>query len=124
MCSPTVIRGGCFRFRDVQLRAFGRLPEQGNGETTARCHRRDINLTANNALLILPHATSSMLFRVFISIVSDGMKNLNRTEYGSDVQIEQIVGNELQNNNSRKGLLSRKKCNYYIIISYSCYIVM
>jgi len=37
------------------IRAFGRLPEQDTGEMTARCHRRDINLTANNTADIAAH---------------------------------------------------------------------
>lgn len=48
------------------LRAFGRLPEQGTGETTARCHRRDINLTTNNAFdIAIPPMFYRILFESF-----------------------------------------------------------
>lgn len=97
-CAPRRLYGWVFPVPGCTiLRAFGRLPEQGNGETTARCHRRDINLTANNAPLILPHASLPMLLRVFITIISNWMQNLSRAENESDVKIEQIMDDEFQN---------------------------
>lgn len=82
---PMVIRGWVFPVPGrTMLRAFGKLPEQGTGETTARCRRRDINPTANNAADIAARDTPPRLRRFISCTERDGEIKRRRLRRDND----------------------------------------